>query len=284
MAEELVIRVIDEGGTPSGGAAPASPRPLPEVPTGRPARPAAPATAAPAPRPRASVSGVAQTAATAAGSAGIGAAIGAVVTTVATAMGPLGVAAIGVTAAFTGAALTINQAARAIRSEVDRLSEFSGRVAQTRAESQSARDLAFVRRAGALGGDLSTAERLRSRFEVATIDLQTELLAAVLKIVVELEDFVNPAIDLIESAGDAIAKISTEMEILRVLWSSGTPAQKLAKVAEILIEFKKRADADDGSEIDGLIDKWLAQAGVEDRDPGAAAGVPLVAPSLEDPE
>lgn len=196
MAEELRI-IIDDGGVPSGGSAPAAPGPggrgggIPVAPPsppspsppGQPSHPggrAIPAIVAPPVQAPPSLPG-----------APVGPAIG-----VAAVGGQIAIAAAGFVAGLGVSTAAIVTFARKVESETQRLAGFSPELAVAQSMTEIRRQGAMMRRAQRIGGGLAAVELQRARFEEQVTELGTNILQILLQI---LEKF-DPLIELVIKA------------------------------------------------------------------------------------
>jgi len=196
MAEEFRIIVVDEGGT--APRAPAAPDTTPAAPKAVPTAPVTPVVAA----PKAPTAPTAVAAVDSAISGGVPGVLAAATTAAKTALGPFAIAVTGTTAALGIAALAVRSFGRMIEKNVNDLSEFSGAIASAVSASGEAESAALRRRAQAIGPELARAERLRSRFETASMDIWTQILDALLQIVKLIEPMLISIITAIESVAD----------------------------------------------------------------------------------
>lgn len=208
MAEELRIVVVDQGGaTGSGGggggpSVPASggvPTPPPFVKPPPERQPPVRVDATAAMGAIATARGIGATAA----GGNVGAAAGATAGVTAAAIGgPVGIAIAAVAAGFGVAAVAARKFAQVIDTQVQQLAGFSGPLAAAQAQSEIRRELATIRRAGRLGGDLAEVEDLRSRWQDAMHDIGTEILKILLEALEAGRPFIEFATDILNRITD----------------------------------------------------------------------------------
>ncbi len=153
-------------------------------------------------------------AAGAAGAAGGGAAAGAAL------LGPVGVA-IGVTAAsFAFAALTIKAFNDAILSATHDLKEFSPHLQMADAQHEVTMDLKRMDRAEDLGPEMATILEANYHLDEAMYDLQTQILALLLKFSPVIETAVDGVTLLASLATQIVASLQMQYALLNNLWGN----------------------------------------------------------------
>ena len=194
MAEELRIVIVEEGA------------PVSSAPAEQPGVPAVQPPAQPQPVPGAPQSSATPALGVAAGSLARGDVRGALATAtsgITTALSPLSIAAGTVSAGFVAAATATRAYVRTVERQVDELSGISSAVAQAAARSEGEERLALRRRAEQIGPELARAERLRSQFETASIDLQTQ----VLDVLLDIGNALTPLIEFLTVQLENIANL-----------------------------------------------------------------------------
>lgn len=209
MAEELRITVVDGGGSAGGGSGGAR------------------------------RGGVTPTAVSSSGSSVQGAIGGGAIGGSATvgALASVTGAGLAIAAAFGAAIVAVKGFTSVVQSQVEMLAGFSGEVAVAQAETQLRRQMARFRRGQRIGSELASAENIRSRFETALFDVNTEILGIVLRIFRLMEPVLEPllaGLEVLIELPDRLASELKGMAKLLRLNGMGFVADILKGMADIL--------------------------------------------------
>jgi hypothetical protein len=168
----------------------------------------------------------------------------------------VGIAAAGIAAALGVATLAVKSFAGAVQAQVAQLAGVSAEVAIAQAQTELRRFFATVRRAQRIGPELAAAERLRSQFEAAQINLNTEILGALLQVLQELKPLAVLGTTFTEETAQFVAKNAPAIKDLLI-----TSLKATFPFLHLLIPLAKRiadnTEPDVDQEEDPFVNEFL---------------------------